>query len=208
MKNLLTIFILLLSFEAKSQFFEGVVRYDISYTSNSTFLTVEQMKEYGTVIAYNLQGGNYRFDYIDGKHIEWILYLDSTQKQYSKLYNNDTIYWKYVNTTTDLILETSVNKKALNISGVLCEEVIFKTKNGLHKYYYNPSIKIDKSFFVNHHKDHLADFLRISCSIPIIEIMEDEIGSVKSEAVEIIRTIPPAHLFKLPANAILVPSPY
>lgn len=194
MKTFLIIISLCTCIELKAQYFEGLVRYDVSYSSNSDFLTVEQMKEYGTVIAYNIKGGNYRFDYIDGKHIEWLLYLDSTKKQYTKLYNSDTVYWKFVNDTTDSIFATTINKKVLDISGVSCDEIIFKTTNGLHKYYYNPSITIDKSYFQNHKKGNLAEFVEISSSIPIIEIMEDKIGTMKIEAVDIIKNTPPQHL--------------
>lgn len=136
-------------------------------------------------------------------------FILTAQKSFIQNYIiNDTVYWKFTNITRDFILETTINKKVLDISGVWCDEIIFKTSNGLHKYYYNPDIKIDTRYFTQHKHGNLAEFLAISGSIPIIEIIEDKISSIKSEAVEIIQTTPPPHLFKLPPNVILVPSPY
>ncbi|MGN6494536.1 MAG: hypothetical protein ACTHLE_21270 [Agriterribacter sp.] len=208
MKTLCFILNFIICLTAKAQYFEGVVRYDISYKAYTDILPEEELSKSGTLMVYNIKAGNYRFDILNGIYMEWMLYLDSTQKQYIKYFNNDTIYWKYVTSTPDTVLETSVKRKALKISNRICDEIVFKIPSGFHTYYFDPSIKIDKRYFLNHKNGNLANFVNISESIPIVEISESNVGLITSVASEIIKTEPPKHLFQLPANAIFAPALY
>ena len=203
MKPITLVLLLFVSLKGDAQFFEGMVKYDISYQSHLPSVTNDQMAEWsGTNMQYFIKGGYYRFDFLNGENIQWMIYLDSTQKLYTKLFLNDTIYWKYVNYTPDTILSITVNKSVTEILGRRCDEIIFKVPAGLHKYYYDPSIRIDKSFYINHINGNLSDFLKISNSIPLMEVFESDISTIQSTAIKIEPNQPDADVFKLPAQAL------
>jgi hypothetical protein len=200
--------LLLLTFSAISQSFEGKITYQNKYKSKMPGASDEQLNSMmGNTQEFFIQKGNYRSS-MNGTFLQWQLYISKDKKFYAKMANAETIYFSDATVREEEILKKELNKGVVDILGYKCDELIITTKTTVQKYYFNPEIKIDPLDFKDHKYSNWDEIVSILKSQPLKFILDTPQFTLESVAIKIeSQKVDPA-MFVLPANASLQKSPF
>jgi hypothetical protein len=91
--------------------------------------------------------------------------------------------------------------------GYLCDELVFKTKEGFHKYYYSSKVPLDSKLFEKHHYGNLYNFLQYANAVPLKEIVIGKEFSMEMTATQVLPEALDPELFKLPGDIETEPAP-
>jgi hypothetical protein len=191
-----------------AQNFEGKITYQNSYKSKIQGVTDEQFTSMmGTTQEYWIKGGNYKST-LNGSVVAWVLYVNKDNKLYSKMGNSEIVYWNDGSQNTNEITKAEINKEVLTILGYKCDELILTGKNGVEKYYFNSSLKIDASLFKNHKYGNWSEYTSRSNAVPLKMIIETPQFSMESTATEVKPVALEEQFFQLPPNTQTQKSPF
>lgn len=203
MKNILRILLICLSGILYSQNFKGEIVYSNTYESKVAQLSNNQLNiMLGTTQNYFTQNGNYK-SISNGKLILWQLYINKENKLYNKMGNSETVYWNDCSVQGDEVLKAEVNKNAATILGKTCDEVILICKNGIQKYYFNSSLRVDPDLFKNHKFGNWYDYISKAKAFPLKIIVENQQFKMVSIATKIDNKEVPDSFFDLPKEVKL-----
>lgn len=202
------IILIIINFNCFSQNFEGEITYSNSYKSNNPQLKDEQLNlMLGTIQNYLIKDGNYKST-MNGKLLQWQLYINKDNKLYNKMSNSETLFWNDGSVQDDEILKIEINKNAAKVLGYNCDEIIMTCKSGVQKYYYNSKIAVDAKLFINHKFGNWYGFLSKSGALPLKMIIETPQFTITSEAIEIKPMKLDMNIFALPTNVNIEKSKY
>jgi hypothetical protein len=191
-----------------AQNFEGKITYQNSYKSKIQGVTDEQFTSMmGTTQEYWIKRGNYKST-LNGSVVAWVLYVNKDNKLYSKMGNSEIVYWNDGSQNTNEITKAEINKEVLTILGYKCDELILTGKNGVEKYYFNSSLKIDASLFKNHKYGNWSEYTSRSNAVPLKMIIETPQFSMESTATEVKPVALEEQFFQLPPNTQTQKSPF
>jgi hypothetical protein len=191
-----------------AQNFEGEIKYTNIYKSKKWFVSDEKLNSLmGTKEEYFIKGGDYKA-IANGTWVQWTQYINKDNKIYTKLYDNETVYWNDANSHDDLVLKVELNQNTIEILGYKCDEVILTCKSGIQKYYFNSKISVDSKFFVNHTFGNWYNYLKIANALPLKMVIDNEKCSMESIATEVKEMKLDAKVFELPANCKTKKNPY
>ena len=93
MKNAFIAMLMLLSMATFAQNFEGEIVYANTYKSKSVMASDEQIASMmGSKQSYFMKDAEYK-SVMNGKLIEWQLYISKENKLYNKMSSKETVYW-------------------------------------------------------------------------------------------------------------------
>lgn len=185
MYRYLTIILITINLNCFSQNFEGEITYSNSYKSNNPQLKDEQLNlMLGTIQNYLIKDGSYKST-VNGKLMQWQLYINKDNKLYNKMSNSEIVFWNDGSVQGDEIIKVEINKNVVEVLGYKCDEIVFTCKSGIQKYYYNSKIAVDAKLFINHKFGNWYDFLSKSGALPLKIIIENPQFTMTSIATEI-----------------------
>jgi hypothetical protein len=190
------------------QTFEGKIVYKNAYKSKIPNVTDEQFTTMmGPTQEYFIKNGDYK-SVANGSLFQWLLYVNTDNKLYSKMANTETLLWNDGAANADEILKAEINKDVTEILGYKCDELVLTCKSGIQKYYFNTTLSVDTKLFVNHKFGNWYDFLLKSNSLPLKSIVNNGQFSLESVATEVKEMKLDKTFFDLPADAKTMKSPY
>ena len=209
-KFLFLAFLAICTFNANSQsntYFEGTIRYKYTFKADKIPDADKLLMPYfgqGSILYF--KEGNYRHEY-DGGLMEYDLYNKKNNKFYFKKRNNDTLFYSDCSTRGDSILNFVHTPKADTIMKIICDRLVIKYKDKTETHYYNSeSISINPEWFKNFKRDdeYLIDKKEKSIFLKSENVFEyfTLIGTAENINVKSVDL----DKFKLPPNAILLPS--
>lgn len=198
---------LLIACCTSAQSFEGLIVYTNSYKSKTANVTDAQFTSMlGGTQDYYIKGGSYK-SVVNGTFLQSQLYVNKENRLYTKVSNNEALLWNDGASNDAEIIKVESNKGVLTVLGYLCDELIFTTKTGTEKYYFNAAITIDPQLYANHKYGNWYDVVSRSKSLPLKTIVENDNFILESTATGIkVMKIEDA-FFALPANAKIAKSP-
>ena len=141
MKNGFIALLMLLSMVGFCQNFEGEIVYTNAYKSKSVMASDEQITSMmGSKQTYFMKGAEYK-TVMNGKLIEWQLYVSKDNKIYNKMSSSETVYWNDASKNDDVVLKSELHKEVTTILGYKCDELVLTCKSGTQKYYFNSKIQ-------------------------------------------------------------------
>lgn len=190
------------------QNFEGKITYSNIYKSKNPQVTDQQwLSMMGGTQEYYIKGGNYK-SVMNGTLMQWQLYVNSENKLYNKMSNDETVFWIDGQTNPDSIISVKLIKNVIKLLGYECDELILTCKSGTQKFYFNSTLKVDVSLFENHKFGNWYDFLKESNSLPLKMIMDIAQFRMEMIATEIKEMKLSEKDFQLPENTKTAKSPY
>lgn len=190
-----------------AQNFEGKITYANTWKSKSFMMNDKKLTSLmGDKQEYIVKDGNYKST-PNGTWIQWTMYINKDNKIYSKLLNNETIYFSDAKESEDVILDIKLNKGVTEILGHKCDELVLTCKSGVQKYYFSDDVKVDSKQYINHKFGNWYDVMRMSNAWPLKMIIENDKSSMESVATEIKEMPLDAKLFEIPADAVIKKSP-
>ena len=209
MKNIVIVLLTVMTtLTVVGQNFEGKIAYTNIYKSKKWMMSDEKLNDLmGTKQQYFIKGGDYK-SITNGTWIQYTQYINKDNKIYTKLYDNETVYWNDAALQDDQVLKVELNKKAIEILGYKCDEVILTCKSGVQKYYFNSSIAVDSKLFSNHKFGNWFDYLKEANALPLKIIIDSEKFSMESIATEVKEMKLEGKAFELPANCKAKKNPY
>jgi len=205
--KLLALLLTISSFAA-AQNFEGKVIYKNDYKSKVPDMTSEQFNAMmGTTQEYFLKGGNYK-SILNGKLLQWQLYINKDNKLYDKMSNSPTIFWNDGSVYTDEVIKSEINRGVLNVLGYRCDELVLTCKNGVEKYYFSSELKVDAKLFEQHKFGNWDAVISRTGSLPLKMIIDNAQFVMEQIAIEIIPMKLDDKEFELPAGSKVEKSPF
>jgi hypothetical protein len=191
-----------------AQNFEGKIVYSNKYKSKTTTMPDEQFTSMmGTTQEFSIKGGDYKSS-LNGKLVQWQIYINQDNKLYTKMSNVSSILWKDAAINDNEVLTSEINKNAIEILGYTCDELILTCKSGVQKFYFNSALKVDPALYANHKFLNWNEVISKSSALPLKIILDTPQFSLESIAVEIKPMVLDKTLFELPADSKLEKSPY
>ena len=185
MKNAIIICLMLWSMAGVAQNFEGEIVYTNTYKSKSMMMSDEKLTSVmGSKQNYFMKGAEYK-SVMNGKMIEWQLYISKDNKLYNKTGISSTVYWNDASVNDDAVSKVELHKEVTTIMGYLCDEVVLTCKSGVQKYYFNSKLGIDSKLFVNHKFGNWYAYLQKANAVPLKIIVDTEKFTMESVATEI-----------------------
>lgn len=207
-KITLLLSLLLMSINALSQNYEGVITYANTYKSKNPQLTDQQWTSMlGSTQEYFIKEGDYK-SITNGTFVQWQQYSNKDNKLYSKMSNSETAFWNDGNIQGDEVLKVELNKNVIEILGYKCDEVILTCKSGVQKFYFNSKLTVDTKLYINHKFGNWFDYLSKSNSLPLKSIIETAQFTMESTATEVKPMKLDSKIFELPAGIKTEKSPY
>jgi hypothetical protein len=202
MKKLFALMIItLISISNYGQEFEGKITYSIHYKSKNKQVSGQHLTSMmGSKQEYYIKGGSYKSD-MNGSFMQWQLYINKDNKLYNKFSNSEVFKWSDGLAVHDPISDVELNKDVVEILGYTCDEIIFTTKNGVHKYYFNNELKVNVALYENHKFGNWYEYLKLSKSLPLKTIFDNNQFTVVSVATEVTSMKLKSTDFELPKNA-------
>lgn len=191
-------------FAASCQDFEGKIVYKKNFILKNKSAVNHLNEAMGIHEEYFIKNGNYK-SIIDGKEIQWRLYIDKDNKIYHKYAQSTTIFFMDASIKKDEILHTKLTKNVIEVLGYSCDELILTTKSGLKKYYFSAKFPVHADAFSRHHFDNYSDYISIAGAIPLKMIIENNQFIEESTAIEILPLLLNDKEFVLPANVAIEP---
>src|SRR5215831_12275509 len=147
------VFIALNSFGQAKHYFEGKITYKLEFDARGGNVTVATFqRSLGNGVTLFFKHGNY-YHRFDGGIMEYDMYNQTENKLYTKMRNNDTIFWSDCSLPEDKILGLDSAAKKESILGIKCNELTMRQKDMTHIQYYNSdSITINPDWFKNFRK--------------------------------------------------------
>jgi len=210
MKKILSILIVVTLAQAASfaQSFEGKIIYQNTYKSKLPQVSDEQFTSMmGNTQEFFIKGGNYKST-MNGKMIEWQLYIYKDNKLYSKMSTTPNAYWNDAAFNKDEVIKAEVNKGAAEILGNTCDELVLTCKSGVQKFYYSPKFPLDAKLFENHKFGNWSEFISRAKAVPLKMIMDTPQFSIESVATEVTPQKLDDKNFELPAGIKVEKNPY
>ena len=207
MKIFFSLFLLILTNSVFAQSFEGKIVYSTTLQSKVSGVTDEQLSAMmGKTQQYFIKGGEY-FSTADGTFFQWQRYISKENKYYLKYANSENAYWYdgAINRNPDTLL--SQNKAALQVLDYTCDELVFKTKDGIHKYYFTSKVPLDSKLFKAHQYGNLYNFLQYANAVPLKEIIIGKEFNMELVATEVSPQVLDSKLFIMPAEVKSQPAP-
>lgn len=134
--------------------------------------------------------------------------MNSENKLYTKVAEFQALLWNDCSENKDPMIGMETNRNAATILGYACDELVFTTKTGVQKFYFNSDLKMDARAFAKHSYQNWSAYAKATNAIPLKIIMETPQFSVESVATEIVPGKLDDNLFVLPADAETQKSPY
>ena len=208
-KTLIASFLLTFFYaSAIAQNFEGKVNYQNTFKSKIPSVTDDMLTQMmGTTVEYNLKEGNYK-TISNGTFLLWQLYVQQNNKLYTKFSNSNSVFWNDGAENKDEVLKIDLNKKALEILGHKCDELVLTCKSGVQKYYFTSKFKIDPKLFENHKFGNFYDYVVKSRALPLKITIDNVQFFMESVATSVEEQKIDDTLFKLPEDAMLEKNPY
>ena len=181
----LILFFLFFSTTSFSQNFEGEIIYKNECKSNKIGWKIEYCQMITDSIEnYYYKNGNYKYSVPNNQ--TWTIYKKNENKIYTKT-KKGIIYSNDANSNNDSITKITVNKKALQALGIICDELIIKSLGVIQKYYFSSKLSIDPKFYNNHKYGNLNKITSITKSIPLktLFIIENQGLTLESTAIKI-----------------------
>ncbi|MFA6086582.1 hypothetical protein [Mucilaginibacter sp.] len=195
-------------FFATAQFFEGKVVYHNTFKSKTPSLTNEQMTSMlGDVQNWYIKDGEYKSE-TNGTFALWQLYINNENKLYSKIASSEAILYNDAGANIDTISNVEIHKGAISILGYICDELVWTSKAGTAKYYFNSKLPINSKLFVNHKFGDWYAYLSKANAVPLKMILETPQMTMESIAIEVKSMKLNKAMFTLPMNAKTMKSPY
>lgn len=208
MKIFLSLFLFIsITSAAFTQSFEGKIVYTMNLQSKIPGVTDEQLSAMmGKTQQYFIKGGEY-FSTADGTFFQWQRYISKDNKYYLKYANSENAYWYdgAINRNPDTLISQS--KAVLKVLDHMCDELIFKTKDGIHKYYFSSKVPLDSKLFKAHQYGNFYNFLQYANAIPLKEIVIGKEFDMELVATEVSPQILDPKLFIMPADVKSQPAP-
>jgi hypothetical protein len=191
-----------------AQSFEGEVIYQNMYKSKIPSLTDEKFASLmGSTQEYFIKGDKYK-SVSNGELLQWQLYVPMENKLYIKMSNNEAALWTDAGINSDSVISMVLNKKAIDILGYKCDELILNCKSGTQKYYFNAKLVIDSKLFVNHKFGNWYYFVSKTNAVPLKMEIDNAQFTMTSTAVKVNPEKLEASVFQLPEGVKVGPSPY
>ncbi|HTB25903.1 MAG TPA: hypothetical protein VK711_11050, partial [Puia sp.] len=161
------LFSLLISLTVFGQGFEGEIIYQNTYKSKNPTITDDRLTSLmGSTEEYFIKGAAYK-SVLNGKLLEWQLYIPSENKLYTKMSNNVSPISNDAGTNDDSVISFVLNKEVTDILGYKCDELIFTSKSGTEKYYFSSKLSIDPANYVNHKFGNWYMYVSMAKAIPL-----------------------------------------
>lgn len=200
MKFLLAIPFLFVYFFSHSQPFEGQITYQNSYKSKIPSVSDKYYADmYGKSYVYSIKEGDYKIVTSNGI-INWQLYISKDNKIYNKTANAETIVWIDGRQNFDSIISTEIKKNVTEILGYKCDELTIICENSIEKYYFSSKLPVDISKFTQHLYGHWYDYLKVSATIPLKTILENDQFVTTSIVTDVKEIKLSESVFQLPRN--------
>jgi hypothetical protein len=204
----IAVVLLLASLCSYSQSFEGRITYSNIYQSKIPNVSDEQLSQMmGSKQDFYIKGGKYK-SIVNGTSLEFLLYLPESNKLYTKMPESDVLLWGDASKNNDEIISTVTNKNADTVLGFICDEVILKCKSGVQKYYFNSQFSVDAKVYALHKAANWAAFLSVAGALPLKMILETGQFVFEGTAISYKQESIADEVFKLPADAKMIESPY
>lgn len=205
MRILLALSFAILHFIGYSQAFEGQITYQNSYKSKVAGVSDKDLtNRFGKSYDYSIKGGDYKIVTSNGM-INWQLYINKDNKIYTKIANAEAIIWIDGRQNFDSIISTAIKKNVTEIMGYPCDELTIICKNSTEKYYFSTKLPVDISKYTQHFYGHWYDYLKVSSTIPLRTIVENDQFVTTSTVINVKEMKLNERLFELPANAKIEP---
>ena len=191
-----------------AQNFEGKLVYQNTFKSKTEGVPDNMFSEMlGSTMTYHIKGQLYKTE-TNGKMIQWQVYNPADHKLYTKMSNSETLLWNDAAVNDDEVTSVETNKGVVEVMGYLCDEIIFTTKGGVQKFYYNSKIAADPKLYTNHNYGLWYDFVSRSGALPLKMIVESAEFTMESTVVGIKPMVVETKVFTLPEGVQSVKSPY
>ncbi|MBL7909597.1 MAG: hypothetical protein JNJ41_00915 [Bacteroidia bacterium] len=155
------VFLLFTSFNLPKENFEGIITYKITFTpkpGNEEY-TKHQSQKYGTTLKLtNFKNGNFKREYPSSGlifGIDFNIYMQTLNRMYTKMRNNDTIKASDCSKNT-LIQKEESEKPGETVHGVACKSYYIsggdaksRQPTGLHYFYPTDKEFIDWKLYSN-----------------------------------------------------------
>ena len=179
---ILTLFI---SATVIAQSFEGEIIYTNDYKSKIPNLADQQLASMiGQQFDYYIKGDKYK-TISNGTYLQWQIYTPGNNKMYNKMSGSDTAFWIDAGVNADSVIRSTINKNAVEILGLKCDELIFICKSGTQKYYFNSKLAIDPKIYVHHKYANWYDYVSNTSAVPLKIEIENAQFTITSTATEI-----------------------
>lgn len=191
-----------------AQNFEGKIIYSNKYKSKTTTMPDDQFTfMMGTTQEFSIKGGDYKSS-LNGKLVQWQIYINQDNKLYTKMSNVSSILWKDASISDNEVLTSEINKNVIEILGYMCDELVLTCKSGVQKFYFNSALKVDPALYANHKFLNWNEVMLKSNALPLKIILGTAQFDLESIAVEIKPMVLDKTLFELPGDSKLEKSPY
>lgn len=179
------LFALFVSLHVFGQDFQGEIIYQNSYKSKNPTITDDRLTSLmGSTEEYFIKGGAYK-SVLNGKLLEWQLYVPAENKLYTKMSNNASPISNDAAINDDSVISFVVNKDVINILGYTCDELILNSKSGTEKYYFSSKLPIDPNNYVNHKLGNWYTYVTMAKAVPLKIEVENPQFSVVYIATEV-----------------------
>jgi hypothetical protein len=206
-KTLFISIALLITLFASAQTFEGLIVYSNTYKSKTANVTDAQFTSMlGSTQDYYIKGGSYK-SVVNGTFLQSQVYVNKENRLYTKVSNNEALLWNDGASNDAEIIKVESNKGVLTVLGYLCDELIFTTKTGTEKYYFNTAVSADPQQYAKHKYGNWYDLISRTKSLPLKTIVENDNFILESTATEMKTMKIEDSFFALPANAKFEKSP-
>jgi hypothetical protein len=207
-KMKLSLVLIFVSAGLYAQNFEGKITYHNSYKSKLANISDDQFATMlGSSQEYLIKDGNYKV-VTNGTVLQWMMYINTDNKMYTKMSNSPSILWNDASVNNDEVLKVELNKGVIDILGYSCDELLLTCKSGLQKYYFNSKLALDPKMFENHKYGNWSEFLKYSNAMPLKIVVENAQFLIESIATEVKPMTLNSKDFVLPPNSTLVKSPF
>jgi hypothetical protein len=166
MKNILILLLALpLPIIAQESHFEGVIKFNIVYSSTNTEINVADYTSFfGDHYISYIKPGFYRQDYPNAQGIECVYYDYLSNLYYFKLVKVDTLYT--IDCSIPLTDElTEYADSTETILGYKCKSIYQSNPQMNSLYFYAEDLYLDPAFYVNHKMGNYDQFTALTKSI-------------------------------------------
>jgi hypothetical protein len=196
--------VLLIYSAAFGQQFEGKITYQNTYKSKIPNLPDKQFSTMlGTTQEYFIKGGNYK-SVTNGTVAQWQIYINAENRIYNKSSNTETISWDDASMNDDSVISVEEKKGATMVLGRKCDELILKCKNGIEKYYFDPTLGVNTELYKNHQYGNWYAYLKYANAVPLKMIIGSKLFSMESVATQVEEMKLEDNVFQLPENAKII----
>jgi hypothetical protein len=182
--------------------FEGKVVYKVTYViPNAPEAAADAfIRGLGDTQEYFVKKGSYKY-MMNGTHFNYQLYINSENRLYTKLVNEETLFWTDAQTDHDPIADYRIIRNIEEVNNITCDALIVNSKGGtMTTYYYNPKYPLDKTQYKNHNFGNWTVVVDKAGAIPLKIVAINSQFTMTMVAVEIKAQKLDDSTFVLPAD--------